>query len=306
MKNGFKRIAALGFIFVLVLGLLAGCGESGNKTPTEPIQIASKPMTEQFILTEMLKQLIEADTDYKAEITKGVGGGTSNIQPALLKGDFDLYPEYTGTAWLNVLKKTEIPEDAVLLEELEKDYEDQFKLEWVGMYGFNNTYTLAVRNEIAEQYNLESYSDLAAHSGNLVFGGNADFQEREDGFPALCKVYHMKFKDTVDIDIGLKYQALAKGQIDVTNAYTTDAQLSVADVKLLKDDKKFFKNYYCGTVVRQDTLKKYPELKAVLMKMDGILTNDEMASLNYQVEVNKKDEADVAREFLQSKGLLKK
>lgn len=115
----------------------------------------------------------------------------------------------------------------------------------------------------------------------------------------------MNFKSTSDIDIGLKYKALENGDIDVTNAFTTDAQLSVADITLPTDDKHLFTNYYCGTVVRMDTLEKHPELEPVLEKMNGLITDAEMASMNYQVEVENRDEKEVAKEFLTSKGLLK-
>lgn len=114
---------------------------------TEPIRIASKPMTEQYILTEMIGQLIEAETDYEVEITKGVGGGTTNIHPALVKGEFDLYPEYTRTAWLNVLKKEEMEkDDDKLYGQLQEEY-DALGLTWTGLYGFSNTYGLAVRQK---------------------------------------------------------------------------------------------------------------------------------------------------------------
>ena len=162
-----------------------------------------------------------------------------------------------------------------------------------------------MRRDVAEQYGIETYSDIAKVSPDLVFGANPDFFEKADGFPHLAEAYGMNFKSTSDIDIGLKYKALENGDIDVTNAFTTDAQLSVADITLPTDDKHLFTNYYCGTVVRMDTLEKHPELEPVLEKMNGLITDAEMASMNYQVEVENRDEKEVAKEFLTSKGLLK-
>lgn len=142
MKRMKKGI--IGLLFAGMLLAMAGCGQK------EPIKIASKPMTEQYILTEIIAQLIEAETDYETEITKGVGGGTTNIHPALMKGDFDLYPEYTRTAWLNVLKKEEMEkDDDRLYEQLLAEY-DALGLTWMGLYGFSNTYGLAVRQETAD------------------------------------------------------------------------------------------------------------------------------------------------------------
>ena len=132
-----------------------------------------------------------------------------------------------------------------------------------------------------------------------------DFYEREDGFDALCKEYGMKFKKSVDLDIGLKYDAINSKEIDIMNVFTTDGQLSNSNVVLLDDDKEFYQTYYCGTIVRNNTLKKYPELKDVLMKMNNILTEGEMAELNYKVETEKEDEVKVAKDFLKDKGLLK-
>lgn len=289
--------------------------ESAQETEAEssagenagPVRIATKPMTEQYVLGEMLGLLIEDGTGYSVEITKGIGGGTSNIQPAMEKGEFDLYPEYTSSGWVLVLgNSAEGMSDEEMFEALKAQYEEKFGMTWLGLYGFNNTYTVVVRGEVAEEYGLEKTSDLAAVAGDLTFGGNPDYLEREDGFPALCDTYGLEFGKVADIDIGLKYQALASGDIDVTNAYTTDAQLGneAMNVKALEDDKHLQVNYFCSTVVRQDALEKFPGLEDVLMEMDGILSDGEMAKLNYQVEVEGKDEKDVARDFLVQKGLL--
>ena len=297
--RGIKRILIFILIIILCIATL-GCS---NKNDT--IKIATKPMTEQFILGEMLKLLIEENTDLKVEITKGIGGGTSNIHPAILKGDFDLYPEYTGTSWSFVLKEEGIPDDETLYNELKNKYNSEYDLSWIGLYGFNNTYGLVIRKDLAEQYNIKTYSDLAKYSRDFTFGAEYDFYEREDGFDALCKEYGMKFKKSVDLDIGLKYDAINSKEIDIMNVFTTDGQLSNSNVVLLDDDKEFYQTYYCGTIVRNNTLKKYPELKDVLMKMNNILTEGEMAELNYKVETEKEDEVKVAKDFLKDKGLLK-
>ncbi len=287
---------------VCMMGVFGISGCAGGSDDT--VKIATKPMTEQFILSEMLAALIEKDTDLKVEITKGIAGGTGNIHPAIVKGDFDLYPEYTGTAWSDVLKNDPESDADVMYQKLQEQYEQQFGLTWIGLYGFNNTFTLAVTKAFASENKVESFSDLAAIAPGLTFGAEYDFYERADGYTPLTQTYGLVFRDTKDIDIGMKYQAIGNGDVQVINAFTTDGMLNVYDLKTLKDDKNFFPSYYCGTIVRQDTLEKHPELEAVLMKMDGILTDEEMAGLNYRVENNKEDEKAVAREFLTEKGLL--
>ena len=296
-KVNFKLII-LG-LFIIIFGAYFSLNSKKDKT----INIATKPMTEGYILGQMLTELIEQDTDLKVNMTTGVGGGTSNIHPAILKGEFDLYPEYTGTSWEAVLKK-EGSYDESKFDELQKEYKEKYNLEYVNLYGFNNTYGLAVNRDIAEKYNLKTYSDLVAVSNNLIFGAEYDFFEREDGYKELQKVYNVDFKKKIDMDIGLKYQAMKDKKIDVMVIFTTDGQLAISDVVVLEDDKKMYPSYRAGTVVRSEILSKYPELKAVLEKLNNILDDKTMADLNYQVESEGKKPEDVAREYLQEKGLL--
>ena len=296
-KVNFKLII-LG-LFIIIFGAYFSLNSKKDKT----INIATKPMTEGYILGQMLTELIEQDTDLKVNMTNGVGGGTSNIHPAIVKGEFDLYPEYTGTSWEAVLKK-EGSYDESKFDELQKEYKEKYNLEYVNLYGFNNTYGLAVNKDIAEKYNLKTYSDLAKVSNNLIFGAEYDFFEREDGYKELQKVYNMNFKKQIDMDIGLKYQAMKDKKIDVMVIFTTDGQLAVSDVIVLEDDKKMYPSYRAGTVVRSEILSEYPELKPVLEKLNNILDDKTMADLNYQVESEGKKPEDVAREYLQEKGLL--
>ncbi len=288
--------------FILFISLLLIFTACSDKKDT--IRIATKPMTEQFILGEMLTLLIENDTDYKVNLTKGIGGGTSNIHPALIKGDFDLYPEYTGTGWLVVLKKENFPGHEQLYSQLQQEYQNQFDLRWIAPYGFNNTYSLALKNELARENNLTTFSDLADYPDQFSFGAEYDFFEIPMGYRELCDRYNLKFKDTKDMDIGLKYEAIKSGKIDVMNVFTTDGQLSGAGLTVLEDDRGFFPTYYCATVVREDALQRFPGLEATLQKMNNILTNEDMIELNNQVDVQGRNEREVARDFLVSKGLL--
>ena len=317
MKKPWKKWVALGMTFGMMAGI-AGCGSSKNassESTTEavknqeaaaPIKIATKPMTEQFILGEMLKLVIEDTTDYSVELTKGIGGGTNNIMPAMESGDFDLYPEYTSSGYIMVLKHdSDGISDEDMWKQLQKEYKDKYDMSWIGQYGFNNTYALIVREEAAKKYNLTKTSQLAEVSDELVFGGNSDYIERKDGFHLLCDTYGLKFKDVKDIDIGLKYEALKKGDIDVSNGFTTDAQLSNDNVRVLEDDKHLQVNYFCSNVVRNDTLKSHPGLEEAIMKLDNSITDKEMASLNYKVEVEGKEDVQVAKDYLTEKGIIK-
>ena len=267
------------------------------------VRIATKPMTEQYILGEMLSTLVERDTDLTVELTQGVGGGTSNIQPGMESGAFDLYPEYTGTGWNAVLKHEEAYDES-RFDDMQREYEASFNLTWRGMYGFNNTYGLAVSASAAERYGLRTYSDLAAVAGELSLGAEPDFFDRQDGSPGLQQAYGMAFGTTRDMDIGLKYQALFDGQVDAIAVSTTDGQVADGRLVVLEDDRGFYPSYRCGNVVAVDTLERYPQLGEVLDKLDGVIDDKDMARMNNQVETQGREPKAVADEFLAQRGLM--
>lgn len=300
-KVKIKIIYTISSILILVIIITSVLNIKSEKNT---IKIATKPMTEQYIIGEMMSSLIENKTDLNVKLTQGAGGGTSNIQPAMEKEEFDIYPEYTGTAWNNVLKKKGIYNESMFLQ-LQDAYNKDYEFKWIGMYGFNNTYGLAIRKEIADKYNIKTYSDLAKYSKNLVFGAEYDFYEREDGFNDLSKAYGLKFKKNVELDIGLKYKAIKNKDIDVMNIFTTDGQLNTSNIVVLKDDKNFYPSYMCGNVVRKEIIENHPEIKEVLLELNNKIDNKEMSKLNYEVEVEGKEPKVAANEFLTERGLLK-
>ena len=270
---------------------------------TKDIHIATKPMTESYILGQMLALLIEQDTGLSVRLTNGVGGGTSNIHPAMLRGGFDIYPEYTGTSWEAVLKhKDPYQDDKFTI--LEDAYKKQYGLEWANLYGFNNTYGLAVSKQVAQQYQLKTFTDLAKVSHQLIFGAEYDFFEREDGYKQLQEVYGIHFGKVIDMDIGLKYQAIRDKKIDAMVVFTTDGQLSVSEVVVLQDDRNLYPSYKAGTVVRMELLTTYPALRITLKKLNNLIDDATMAHLNFLVETERKRPEEVAKNYLLQKGLL--
>lgn len=286
-------------VLLLLVVILTGCSQE-----KDTVVLASKPVTEQFILAEILTQLIETHTDISVEQKLGIGGGTSNIHPALLNGEIDLYPEYTGTGWLFVLKEDPISDANVLYETVKAAYDSEMDLHWSGLYGFNNTYGIAVVKEVAEQYGLRTVSDLAKVSSNLTFAANPDFLERDDGFPGLVAAYGLSFGDIKEIDIGLRYEAVKSDDVDVITVFSTDGRLQSEPVVVLEDDASYFTSYHAATIIRNETLKKYPELDGVLERLTGKISNAEMIEMNYLVEIEKEDPKQVAKDFLTRKGLL--
>lgn len=288
----------IGMMMICILGtMLVGCGKE------KKVVIASKPMTEQYILVEMLTCLIEENTDITVEQKMGIGGGTSNIHPGMESGEIDIYPEYTGTGWLFVLKEELINDPQELYEAVKKAYADEYNIYWSELYGFNDTFGIAMKEELADQMGITTYSDLASASPNLNLGAEYDFYEREDGYPGLQSTYGFDFGKTTELDIGLKYQAIGENQVDVINVFSTDGRLKEQQLRVIEDDLNFFPSYFAATLVRQETLDTYPELIDVLKKLDGQISNDEMTTMNYEVEIMKKDPKAVAINFLESKGI---
>lgn len=292
-KKCFILLTVLSAILLFLVVALSKEREKGE------IKLASKPTTEGYLLGELVKQLME-EKGFRVKITHGVGGGTANLHPAIERGDFDLYPEYTGTAWQVVLKEKENYTEE-LFSELNKKYEEKFDFTWRGMLGFNNTYSLGVRTDLAEKYKLKTFSDLAKISTNLTFGAEYDFFEREDGFKALTKAYSLAFKKSVDMDNGLKYQALLNKKIDVMTVFTTDGQLSDERIKVLEDDKNFYPSYQAGLVIRKDILEKHPKLEEGMEELTKILDEKKMAELNYKVEIGGEKPEEVITDFLKKR-----
>lgn len=292
-----KKLISILVTLILMVSIVS-CSKDDS------ITIASKPMTEQFIIAEMMFALIEQETDLTVEYKAGIGGGTANIHPAMMKGEIDIYPEYSGTGWMEVLKQDLINDPEELYEAVKKGYSEEFNIYWSNLYGFNDTFGLAMKKDLANELNIKTYSDLAAVSQDLTFGAEHDFFEREDGLPGLNEVYGMDFGKEVGMDIGLKYQAINSGEVDVINIFSTDGKLEEYNMLVLEDDLNFFPSYYAATLVRQEVLDEHPELIEVLGMLDGAINNDEMTLMNYKVEIEKQEPREVAREFLQEKGIL--
>jgi len=293
----FKKLSALLLISAFSLALLSGC--SGGKQ----IVIGSKNFTESEILAEMMAQLIEKNTDIKVERKINMGG-TLVCFEAIKKGQIDLYPEYTGTGLMEELKLPVNNNPDEVYQTVSKEFQEQFQITWLKELGFNNTYALAMPAELAESNNIKTISDLVPYSKNYVFGGEQEFFNRDDGYSGLTSTYGLTFKDTAKMDPSLKYQAVSQGQIQVTDAFATDGQLKALSLTILKDDKNFFPPYYAAPIIRDDTLKKYPELEDLLNKLGGLIDDQTMQDLNYKADTEKQSIEQVATDFLTANGLI--
>ena len=269
------------------------------------IRIGSKEACEGVIIGNMLADLIEAKTDLKVERKLALGG--TMIAFGALEGDeIDLYPEYTGTIYSTVFGQAPVPGSTPegVYEEVKAGLKENYDVDVLNSFGFNNTYVLAVTKETAERYDLQTMSDLVSVSSQLTLGCSPEFAVREDGLPGIEKMYGLKFKDTPNFSGTLMYTAINSGQVDVITAFSTDGLLQKYDLVLLEDDKHFFPPYYMLPLVNGDTLEKYPEIAEVLSCLDDFINDDTMQYLNYRVVELGEDRAQVARDFLLENGLV--
>ncbi|MGI6175636.1 MAG: glycine betaine ABC transporter substrate-binding protein [Christensenellales bacterium] len=296
------RIICLCLGVILLAGLLFGCGGGGKK-----VTIASKQFTENVLLSEMYAQLIESHTDIEVE-RKQYLGGTSVSFPAMEKGEVDIYPEYSGTIYNEILKL----EDAqnltadqiaqIAKEGLDKDHD----ITMFSPIGINNTFALGMLRSKADELNIKSMSDLKGPAADLRFGANHLYYTREnDGYDAMVDIYGMAFKESQKMDSSLLYEAIDQGQLDVIVVYATDSLLKKYDMVILEDDQHMFPAYYGTPICRNDTLEKYPELKDLLDMLKDKFTDESMQALDYEIDVENKTPQEVAKNFLTENGLLK-
>ena len=292
-------MAMMAMVLIMVLSLgLTGC--SGGNSVT----IGTKDFGESVVLGEIFSQLIEEKTDLKVNRKLNMGG-TFVCFEAIKKGDIDIYPEYTGTGLTAQLKMDVISDPDQAYDVVAEEFDKQFDIKWLEPLGFNNTYTLAVSNEVYEEYGLETFSDLAKVSENFVFGAEHEFFDRQDGYDGLVDFYGIKFKgEPKKMNVSLKYQAIGNGDMDVTDAFATDGPIQQYNLKVLDDDKGFFPPYYAAPIIRKDTLADNPELEEVLNLLAGAIDDAAMTELNYRIDVEGIDIEVVAKEFLQEKGLI--
>jgi osmoprotectant transport system substrate-binding protein len=294
---GRTGVVARLIISFLISGCNAGCGQE------RPVTVGSKNFTEQVVLGEIVAQHLEHRLNLRV-VRKLNLGGTLLAHQALVKGDIDLYPEYTGTALAAVLKLPLIHEPAAALDSIREEYAKRFDVQWLEPLGFNNTFAMVVRGEDARQRRISTLSEAAAHRAGWTLGMGYEFQQREDGLGGLLKTYHLPVKGSPKtMDLGLLYQALEQRQVDMVAGNATDGRLLAAHLVVLRDDKHYFPPYDCVLAVRSQFLRGRPAVQHALAELAGRFSDAAMRRLNYQIDGEHRSVAEVAAEFLQDQGL---
>ena len=305
LKAKLKPVALAMPLLLVALGVYAafGSGRAEANHPGQTIRIGSKNFTEQLILGELAAQMIEAHTDLVVDRRFNLGG-TMICHGALAAGEIDLYAEYTGTGLVTVLKRPVESDANKVFDLVRTGYKEQFELEWLEPFGFNNTYALTVRKSVARDKGWQTTSDLANSANTLRAGFTAEFSERADGYPGLRRAYGFSFADVRDLEPALMYQAVEKGEVDVICAFTTDGRIAAYDLQPLADDRRFFPPYFAAPVIRSKFLRDHSEVGTVLARLGGVIDDNTMQTLNYEVDERGRQPDDVARDFLGEQGLL--
>ena len=294
-----RRRAVTAFLVCLFLFTILSCAPR-----TDRIVVGSKNFTEQLVLGEMFAQIIEARTHLTVE-RRFYLAGTFICHQAILAGRIDLYPEYTGTALTAVLKETpgrDKPED---YRRVKQGYESQFGLTLGPPLGFDDTFAMVIRGEDARRLNLHTLSQAAAYTPQWRAGFGYEFMERPDGYKGLVATYGLRFAEAPRImDLGLITRALKEHQVDMIAGNNTDGLIPALDLFVLEDDRHYFPPYEGVAVMREEMVKAHPDVKAALDALAGAISDDDLRRLNYAVDGEHKDAADVVRGFLRERKLI--
>jgi glycine betaine/choline ABC-type transport system substrate-binding protein len=281
----------------LWVGGIVGC------TKERPITVGSKNFTEQVILGEIVAQHLEHRLGRRVDRKLNLGG-TMLAHQALVGGEIDLYPEYTGTALTTILKLPPAHDPAAAMALVRAEYQTRFGVEWMDSLGFNNTFAMVIRGEDARKSKIATLSDAARYSPGWNLGVGYEFQQRPDGLAGLLKTYNLPIHGSPKtMDLGLLYKALEQREVSMVAANATDGQLSVLDVLVLRDEKRYFPPYDCALAVRSESLEANPPLRQALTELAGLFTDLTMRKLNYQVDGAHRPVREVAEQFLRDAGL---
>lgn len=286
------------FLGIAALALL-GCRPSRSG-----VTVGSKNFTEQLVLGELLAQYLEslhlAPIDRRFYLA-----GTYICQQSLLTGHIDMYVEYTGTALAAVLKEKSSSNPQQVFSEVQTQYQRRFGLEVMPSLGFDNSFAMAMRGNDARRMNITRLSQLAEFSSRLRMGVGYEFLERSDGYPGLVKAYQLNFAEPPRVmDLGLLYRALQSHQVDIVAGSNTDGLIAALDLVVLEDDLHYFPPYEAVPIVRPAAVRRFPGIKAALEGLAGKITAQDMRKMNYAVDGEKKDAAEVVRGFLAGKKLV--
>lgn len=292
------------FLIILTVCLsifISGCSLPGLSGPAKnTIKVGTLNTSESQIMGYMVRLMIEHYTDSKVEMVNNLGSSIVQHQ-AMMNGDVDITAaRYTGTDLAGALGMEPVKDPKEALKIVQHEFQKRFDQTWFDSYGFANSYAFTVTKGLAEKENVKTVSDLKPLAAKLKLGvDNSWLKRKGDGYEGFVKQYGFQFGRTFPMQIGLVYQAVANGKMDVVLAYTTDGRIKAFDLKVLEDDQHFFPPYDASLVSRNDVLKAHPKLKGVLQKLSGKIDTEKMQELNYEADGKMKEPSVIAKEFLE-------
>lgn len=301
MKKRMKQLTII--IMSMMMGIsLISCSSKSNEDSTSKkatIRVGTKDFTENLIVGELYALALE-DAGYKVERVPNIAG--SVIHSSIVNDEIDLYPEYTGTGLLAVLKMGLITDPEEVYKIVKDEYKKQFQITWLDYSEANDGAGLVIRTEVSKKLGITTISDLQKHANEIRFASQGEVDQREDGIPALEKVYgELNWKSSKVYDNGLKYEVLKNDEADVAPAYTTEGQLVNTDeFTLLEDDKQVWPPYNLAPVIRDNVLEANPDIADIINKVSAKLDTKTITALNAKVDVDKEEHEKVAKDFYES------
>lgn len=298
----YKRIVQTLVAMLLIMLLVSLIPFMSNRG--SDISIAGKLGTEPSIITNMYKILIEEETDYTVRVRDGLGP-TSFLFNALESDEIDGYLEFTGTVLMDIVDSPPEEHDAeAVYEQARDEILESHDLALLEPMQFNNTYGLAVKREFAEEHNLESISDLGSIESQIIAGFTAEFNDRADGYPAIQETYGLEFNEVFTMEQQMRFTAIESGDVNLMEAWATDAALVEYNLVVLEDDRDVFPPYQGAPLFKREFIEEFPEIEDALNQLSGLITDEEMQDMNYRVQFEDETPYDVAYEFLSENGLV--
>lgn len=281
--------------------ILAGCGNGDG----EQLDAAAATSTDAKINVHMVKSLVEDQTEHTVEITQDLSA-SPQVFAGIDRGEFQIASLYSGEIYNNYFDEVEFSTDPEkTLEQAQTFFGEEHDIKWYDPVGFINNYSIAINENMAQENNIETVTDLGEYADELTLGTDNAWIERDnDGYRGFQEAYGYEFADARGMDVSLMYQAIGSGDVDVVTSYTVDPQIIENDLTVLEDDQKFFPPYEASLVAANETIDSYPEVDEILESLVGLVDTEQMTELMYEVEIEGRGIQEVADEFLQEQGML--
>ena len=293
-----KKLLTIALVLMIAAGSLFAGGQQEGV-----VRVAAQQVNETIILAHMAKILIEESSDLEATVNTEFNG-SSVLHQAMVGGEIDVYPTWTGTQLTGILRYDgpNLSSEETY-RRVKEGFEERFGFTWSEPIGFNNTYVLVVSDETAAQHSLEKASDLAGLAEDWVLAGDENFDTRPDAYPGWSEHYGIEFRKVLPMQYGLMYRAIDRDEVDAAAAYSTDSRIQRMNLVMLPDDKEFFPDYSGAYVVDEATLEQYPGVLDALNSLGGRISTAQMGALNARYDDGEEPDV-IARDFLTQEGFI--